>query len=468
MYAAAAEALLQYAVTLAFYLYLRSSDEYAARPDLLRSHPIMSRLLAFKQHIATLEELQDSEDEGDLTDDDDLGLDDFDLEFEMLLRGDHSEIADEMRKLIAEDMMRNSQAASIENPSPLTEGEKSKKAEEKANEPPKKKRKTSSEASAKPLPVFDLEEPEFPVKPKVTARPSANVDDSFGEQTALDVADAADKASHKRSLRFHTAKIESASARRERARTSTGGDDDIPWKERRREREERQKKELEKSRGTGGADLDDEEPEPREATNKKRRRDEDDENESDGDGGDTAAERYYDLVKRTSKEKKKQKKAEYEEALAEAKFVVIYFLRCFLFIEASVQGRPHAGRAFRWSTRPYTRHPQEQGSHTTSIQERTQPACQEADAVREGQEEGRVSKSRVQGWPQCDRAVRRREVGYFQSHQESQAVSPVTSLASRGRLSVPCTASYFLSCAESITIHSSPRSNHRRAVIYIR
>ena len=56
-----AEALLQYAMTLAFYLHLRASDEYSARPELLRSHAIMSRLLAFKQHITTLEELEDDD-----------------------------------------------------------------------------------------------------------------------------------------------------------------------------------------------------------------------------------------------------------------------------------------------------------------------------------------------------------------------------------------------------------------------
>lgn len=223
------EALLQYAVTLAFYLYLRSSEEYAARPDLLRSHPIMSRLLSFKQHVATLEELQDSDDEDDFSEDD---LDLRGLDFEMLFRGHRADVADELRELLAENILPSSQAATAGKPS--AEGKKSKKADKNGEEPPKKKRKRSLEAAAKPaLPVFDLEEPEFPVKPKAAARLSASTDDAFGEQTTLDVADAADKASRKRSLRFHTAKIESASARRERARTSTGGDDDIPWKERR-------------------------------------------------------------------------------------------------------------------------------------------------------------------------------------------------------------------------------------------
>ena len=52
-----AEALLTYATTLAFYLHLRASPKYAQRPDLLRTHPILSRLLTLKQSLHTLEEL---------------------------------------------------------------------------------------------------------------------------------------------------------------------------------------------------------------------------------------------------------------------------------------------------------------------------------------------------------------------------------------------------------------------------
>ena len=292
----------------------------------------MNRLLAYKQHLAILEELQDSDDEDDLSD-----LDDFEgLDFETLFRGNRAEAAAELRELLADGAMSWSQAADAEPPSSsAVEDKKSKKAKKKKDqEPPKKKRKQSAESSKLTMPIFDLQEPEFPPKPTAAHRQSAGADDAFGEQTALDVADAADKAARKRSLRFHTSKIESASARRERARASTGGDDDIPWKERKREREDRQKKELEKSRGKDGADLDDEEPEPREAASKKRRRDEDDaDDESDEDG--TAGERYYDLVKRTSREKKEQKKAEYEEALASAKFVLINFLRRYLFTDAA-------------------------------------------------------------------------------------------------------------------------------------
>ena len=156
-------------------------------------------------------------------------------------------------------MIRSQRKNKVRRPS-------SKKAEhssqDKSTPSPKKKRKTAAEAKKGKLPVFDLEEPEFPAKAKSAARTSSNADvDAYGELSALQSADAQDKAARKKSLRFHTAKIESGLARRERARAAAGGDDDIPWKERRKEKELRNKKELEKTRGQGGADLDDEEPE---------------------------------------------------------------------------------------------------------------------------------------------------------------------------------------------------------------
>ncbi|KAJ3541270.1 hypothetical protein NM688_g6111 [Phlebia brevispora] len=307
------QALLQYSVTLAFYLYLRSSDEYVARPELLRSHPIMGRLLTFKQHISTLEELE--------ADDDEEYFSGSDLEEYQLFKNSQKEAADELRALMEESLLAMQQYAATLNAAPAeSKKEKAptekKPKETKAGEPPKKKRKTAKPA----LPVFDLEEPEFPAKTKSSSRTPQSVDtDAFGEHTALDTADAQDKAARKRSLRFHTAKIESGSARRERARAGTGGDDDIPWKERRKEREERQKKELEKSRGQGGDDLDGEEPEPSESLSKKRRRDE--EGSDDDDAGE--AEGYYDLVKRKSREKKEKKKEDYETAKALERDVLI-------------------------------------------------------------------------------------------------------------------------------------------------
>lgn len=275
----------------------------------------MTRLLTFKQSIATLEDLgvtdSDVDDDSDLDDDssDELGLGN-------MRRGIS---AAELQSLLADMEQISSstqtkakalhQQPASEDPKP--KAKKAKKAVAVPEEPPKKKRKT---AAAKPaLPVFDLEEPEFPAKPKAASRASRDADtDAYGELTALQDADAKDKAARKKTLRFHTSRIESLSARRERARTMVGGDDDIPWKERKREQEARNKKELQKTRGMGGEDLDGEEPEPRAEAGKKRRRDEDSGSGSDADDGDG----YYELVQRKSKEKKEKKKAEYDAARA--------------------------------------------------------------------------------------------------------------------------------------------------------
>ncbi|KAI0338936.1 hypothetical protein BDW22DRAFT_1401037 [Trametopsis cervina] len=309
------QALLQYAATLAFYLYLRSSEKYTEHPESLRSHPIMSRLLTLKQSVSTFEDLGVGE--SDYEDDDESDSEDGDEN--SLIKRLRGVPPDELDALLAElqEMKGMNGDSSVQTLSTGGEGaakpkksKKSKSAEK--EEPPKKKRKTEKDSKSTPkLPVFDLEEPDFPTKTKPSARPSTNGDtDAFGEFTTLQVADAQDKAARKRTLRFHTSKIEGASARRDRARAAMGGDDDLPWRNRQKEKEEKLRKAAQKSR-LGGDDLDDEDPEPRPETNKKRRRDET-ENASDGDDGDGAADDYYDLVKRKSKEKKEKKKADYE------------------------------------------------------------------------------------------------------------------------------------------------------------
>ncbi|GJE88396.1 Sas10 C-terminal domain-containing protein [Phanerochaete sordida] len=302
------QALLQYATTLAFYLYLRASEKYAQRPDLLRGHPIMKRLLTFKQSISTLEDLGVNDDEED--DEDDEDSEDDELGLAGRIRGISAE---ELQSLLADMEAVTSAGRTRKNAVPSPEKPKP-KAKAAPEEPPKKKRKTASASAPASLPVFDLEEPEFPAAPRASSRARAAADaDAYGEPVALQAADAADKAARKKSLRFHTSKIESAAGRRERARAAAGGDDDIPWQQRKKERERQNKKELEKTRGMGGADLDDEEPEPRADPGRKRRRDEESASEDDG------AEGYYDLVKRKTKEKKDKKKAEYEAAVALAK-----------------------------------------------------------------------------------------------------------------------------------------------------
>ena len=308
------EALFTYTTTLAFYLHLRTSEKYAQRPELLRSHPILPRLLTLKQAISTLEDLNfDLDDE----DEDDQSLshdeDDFQDAKALWLEDKLSRLEpDELRALLKEAELLTAEDAQGES----SAKRRSKVSIQKSEEPPKKKRKTSK-TSAGPTsatPVFDLVEPELPQTRSAAApsRSGPSAVDVYGEATSLQAADAADKQARKKSLRFHAARIENTSARRQNARSNAmGGDDDIPYRERKKEKEARLAREAAKSRGAGGEDLDDAEPEaPR--RDKKRSR----EDESDSDRGDDGADGYYELVQRKSKEKKEKKKADYEAARA--------------------------------------------------------------------------------------------------------------------------------------------------------
>lgn len=282
------ETLLTYATTLAFYLHLRASEKYAQKPELLKFHPIMARLLTLKQALSTLDDidfaLSDSEDDedGSMAENDDV------KNGEAFWDMGESLEEDELQDLLADAMSHD-------------DGHKLK-------EPPRKKRKTS--ATAKPVTaVFDLVEPDFSNSGASSSRhPSSGLTNPYGEATSLQHTDAADKSARKKSLRFHTAKIETASSRRRGARhQSIGGDDDLPYRERRKGKESSLAKEItSKGRGQGGEDLDDAEPEPNPPKVGKR--------------GDTTVDeldnpdRYYELAKKTANARKEQKKTEYEAA----------------------------------------------------------------------------------------------------------------------------------------------------------
>ena len=167
--------------------------------------------------------------------------------------------------------------------------------------------------------MFDLEEPEFvPTKKKSSSKPSAD-DDVYGEADFLQTADAADKSARKKTLQFHTSRIESASARRQSARNQAmGGDDDIPYRERQKQIALRAEQEAKRRLAQqGGEDLDDADPEP---PSKKRSRDGNSDSGSGSEGGDSADE-YYELVKKKSKDKKQKKKEEHDAARAEERVV---------------------------------------------------------------------------------------------------------------------------------------------------
>jgi len=306
------QALLTYATTVAFYLHLRTSEKYVQRPDLLRTHPILQRLLSLKQAMSSLEDLNLALDEAD--EDDSLSRDDDMKDAKALwLEEQLSSLEpDELRALLKEAdslVAKDTQGESSAK-------RRSKASSQKSEEPPKKKRKTSkASGESKPAtPVFDLVEPDIAQTKSVasSSRSGPSSNDVYGETTSLQAADAADKQARKKSLRFHAARIENTNARRQNARSNAmGGDDDIPYRERKKEKEARLAREVAKGRGEGGEDLDDAEPEPR-RRNKKRARDED----SGSDGGDGDGDGYYELVQRKSKERKEKKKAEYEAAKA--------------------------------------------------------------------------------------------------------------------------------------------------------
>jgi U3 small nucleolar RNA-associated protein 3 len=310
------EALLTYATTLAFYLYLRASEHYSQRPDLLRSHPIFARLLQLKQALSSLEELDFHVSESDSgigdSEDEDVSLEEEELE-------EASAFLKRYRKgslLTFDDLAELLQEAE-EAAAPVTAKTKPKAAAPPLpiKEPPKKKRKTST--SAKPAPIFDLEEPTYvPPKSRAPTRTSVSAgEDVFGDAVVLGAADAADKKARGHTLRFHTSKIESASARRQGARVALGGDDDVPYRERRKVKDARAQREAQAGmRGQGGDDLDDAQP-TRVALEADRNGDEDSA-EEDADG-------YYSLVQKRKREQKESKKTSYESAKAESRCVVL-------------------------------------------------------------------------------------------------------------------------------------------------
>ena len=62
---------------MAFYLHLRATERYSAKPELLRQHPILKRLLILKQSLTTLEDLSFNLSDSEESYDDDFN-DDFD------------------------------------------------------------------------------------------------------------------------------------------------------------------------------------------------------------------------------------------------------------------------------------------------------------------------------------------------------------------------------------------------------
>ncbi|KAI5120759.1 hypothetical protein M0805_004723 [Coniferiporia weirii] len=292
---------LTYAALLAFYLHLRASERYSARPELLRQHPILKRLLTLKQSLSTLEDLNfamsDSEDDLNSDDDDDFSpAEEFDTW--LATRSGGLDVG-ELEELLAGAKAQNKGKESLKKKSKAKSG---------PEQPPKKKQKVVN-GQALPKVTFDVEEPTLTKSRSSSSKRDLSTD-AFGEASSLSTADAEDKGARRKALRFHTSRIESANARRQGARNAMGGDDDVPYRDRRKQGEKRKRADL----GAGGDDLDDAEPESREQPRKRERDEESDNSEGSAEDDEDG---YYSLIKKQKKAKKEQDKAQYD-ALKEA------------------------------------------------------------------------------------------------------------------------------------------------------
>lgn len=429
----------------------------SSRPN-LASHPILSRLVALKQALAVLDDggysadvppksgfdiiIENGEEaeqqwKGDssrlwasdrLMDDDDDSDDELDMsDFteEQLARleaavneGDMDE--DDIAAWIMEEKARAASSFKDEDDDLLVE---------EAAPPPKKKKVVKKKAPAAASAFMDEPTPSFTHASSSSAGPSRSSKkasrptestDAFAEPTALSAPDAAVKSAAKHSLRFHTTKIDSAASRRSSARAGRmGGDEDIPYRSKQAARDAALRKNAPK--GDKGDDLDGEEwgEEDRRVAAKVRGEADSGEMEEGDDG-------YYELVKKRKRESKDEAQEAYdEERLAQ---------RCAspsLPLSSHAPGRPdlvpcsplqHFGRRDDfWPASAHACHPQEQRPHPASLQGRPQPACQEAHALRQGQEAGLVAPGRLQGragrsW----RRLRGREDGYLSGCQEQE------------------------------------------------
>jgi len=330
-------------------LYLRASEYYSQRPELLRSHPIFARLLQLKQALITLENLDFHLSESD------SGIGDTEEEdFSVSEDGmDESTLSKRYRKgshLAFDDLAELLREAEEAVASVKTQKRSKPTLPRPPKEPLKKKRKISS--AEKSAMVFDLEEPTYvPSKPRTsTLTSTSGEDDAFGDATVLGSADAADKKARRHTLRFHTSKIENTSARRQGARLSLGGDDDVPYRERRKEKEARAQREAQAGeRGQGGDDLDDTEPESRQRTTGKVDVGEGDESAEESVDG------YYSLVQKQKRERKESEKLAYEVAKATIRCVVQPCFAVHPVIASLLLERAHTGRLMKMTQKAHAR-----------------------------------------------------------------------------------------------------------------
>lgn len=309
---------------------------------------VIERLFQLKQSLSILEDLGFSalDDDEDEDEDSEGPVDDFEDDLDDLTNSRHGLSKAEMHDILAElesgkyrdDTINADRAERMKRAkakAKASAGSETKPPSTKKDKKSKSANETSSKSKAPKVktPVFDLEEPEFvPSKPSTSSSSKASVSTAYGDPTALDATDMADKSARRKTLRFHTSRIEGASRRREGARSGAlGGDDDLPWRDVRREKQAAKDRAIKEGRGGGGEDLDPSAPDvdmdDAAAGGKGKKRARDDEGD-DGAADQEGADGYYELVKKRKKEIKEEKKAEYEAQRAANQYV---FLLSFIF-----------------------------------------------------------------------------------------------------------------------------------------
>ncbi|WVW84972.1 hypothetical protein I302_107008 [Kwoniella bestiolae CBS 10118] len=370
------QTLLTYATTLAFYIHLSSLPPSARGEGEIN---IIPRLLQLKEGLAMLEDLdfaagsvsdgaftlhprmglgddetdeelkegklellkrmQDLngdeddedgwEDEDDMEDGDDLwgkeGLEEGELEA-LLQDAEDDEEANELREMIKlseKARKKGKKAKAVEEDDLDMDLDLDEVAPKSKNDKSKKKsKKDKSSSKTEDIPTkatfTPLAEPEFFSGTSSSSsknKPVYDELDVLGDPTVLGSADYEDKQTRKRSLAFHTSKINSTLARREQGRQNRmGGDEDLPYRDKRKARDDALKRsQTNQSVGEDLEDLDGEveAEKPKSKSKSKRTRDDEDAQEDDGE------EDYYDLVKRRRKEEKDAKEAEHEAYEAE-------------------------------------------------------------------------------------------------------------------------------------------------------
>lgn len=278
------QTLATYITTMTFYFHLRASPEFVNDPAKLRTHPVMQRMMRFKQGLSVMEDLGFAFDPQRMPGSNGgLSSDEMD-EMHMLSQGSEGE-DDDLGDLDDDelaDLMADADAGK-ENAAPVKSKKSAKKAkkqalrdaeddveyigEDLASEPEQKKEKKKADKSKKkegkakkagpiaPLAagLADLDdEPKLQVQLKkkgnangsapsnpfaVSANESHFEDATFGELSGLSSIDSAERAARKRSLQFHASAIESKALQRSKAaKERQSGDADIPYRDRERSR----------------------------------------------------------------------------------------------------------------------------------------------------------------------------------------------------------------------------------------